>query len=184
MGDQFLTLPPDICGDSGLPAFPQNPDCTGYDQLFAEVSGIVVLPDGVDPAEDWGTVEDWGAVIDNSDAGSDKAKYLVGIGSLTELDSAQISLAGGREIRNNIHSYQLNLNVLNMDGGHILFAKKCQRNKRNFRVFIETLGGRMIGGPYGLKPYYVNAILPFQQGQKEQIQFRMNFSWAAFPNMS
>lgn len=184
MVDQFLTLPPDICGDAGLPAFPENQDCTGYDQLDAEVSGIIILPDGVDPAESWGTIAGWSAVIDNSDAGSDTAKYIAGKGSFTELDSPQISLAGGRELRNNIHSYQLNLNVLNMDGGHVQFGRKCQRNKRNFKIFIETIDGRMIGGPYGIKPYYTNATLPFSDGQKETIQFKMNFAWAAFPAIS
>ncbi len=180
---QYLSIPPDICGDSGLPEFPENQDCTSYDQAFADVCGIVIRPIGVSAPEGWGTIGGWSAVIDNADAGSDTAKYLVGSGSFTPLDSPQISLSGGRLVKNNIHTYQLRLNLFNMDGGHIQFCRKLNVNSKNYAVYIETLE-RMIGGENGLKPFYVNAEIPFNAGAKEAATILMNFSFAAFPAMS
>lgn len=170
-----MYLPPDICGDLALPNFPQIQDCTSYSQLYSEVAGVIFMPviegisfsdwlaDGLVPGN-WEDFDEW-TFGNNTDA---NAHLLIGRGSFLETDAALLTLAGGRVEENRERIMRLTLNVLNMDAGHIEWGRKLQRNARAFQFWVYTNGGRIIGGQYGMKPYFTNAIFAWQQGRENR----------------
>ena len=184
MTNAFTYLPPDVCGDVSLPAFPQGQDCTDYEQLISQVCGLIALPFGVDPASSWQSVSGWGSDVDNTDTTNQKAKYLVGIGSFLPLDSGQISLAGGRLQRNEQRTQRLILQVFNFDAGVKNFGRRLQRNQKNFSCFIETVDGRMIGGASGIKPFYVDADFEWAEQGVEKMTIKLDFAFLNLPPTS
>lgn len=177
IGNPFTALPATLCSDYGLPAFPTCQDSVSYAQLHSQIAGLVILPYGAAVPGDWTSIDDWTATIDNADAAGEKARYLVGKGSCLPNQQVQAVLSGGRLTENRERSYRLTFNVLNMDEGHAEFGRKLQNNLRNFSLWLETLGGRMVGGATGIKPYFVNADFPFNgdNGDRESMVVTMDF---------
>lgn len=179
----FTILPDTLCGATDLPALAQCQDTTTYLQLRSQVSGLLILPVGATPPDDWELESDWAGVVDNSDTTNANAKYLVGIGSFLQNGIVEVNLSGGRLIENRERFYRLTFRVLNMNDGHINFGRKLQKNVRDFDLWILTLGDRMIGGPAGMRPYYVNADFVFNEGNndREQMLIVMDFAFEQFP---
>lgn len=171
----FEAIPTTVCDQYTIPVFPTDQDCTAYDQKKSEVCGIIILPTGATPPEDWTTVSGWAGVIDNEDTTNTSARYLVGKGSFVPNSRTEISLSGGRLVESRERGYRLNFSVSNMDTGHQSFGRKLQGNQRNFAIWLQTTGDRLIGGARGLKPFYVNADFPFIQGERERIEVLMDF---------
>lgn len=173
----FDILPETLCDDFALPVFPDNQDCTTYAQKRSQVCGLIILPDGATPPDDWTMISGWAGVIDNSDTTGASARYITGVGAFLPKEVITVNLAGGRHISNADRGYTLTLSISNMDAGHMEFGRKLQRNLKNFSVWIQTVGDRLIGGDYGIKPFYVNAEFPFGQGgnDREQITVAMDF---------
>lgn len=179
----FAEIPLGICEELDMPAFATDQSCTSYPQRLAEVCGVIALPFGVAPPVDWTSMAGWAGVIDNADLTGTKARYLVGIGSHLPETEVLINLSGERleEIRD--RSYRLNYNVLNMNDGHMAFGRRLERGYKRYYVWLETLGGRLIGGPFGMAPVFVNARFPFNQGanSREVMQIVMDFFFLQFP---
>ncbi len=182
----FTILPDTLCDAFDIPALAQCQDTTTYLQLRSQVGGLLILPVGATPPDDWELQSDWASVVDNSATDNSKAKYLVGRGSFLPNGIVDINLAGGRLIENRERFYRLTFVVLNMNDGHTGFGKKLQKNIRNFDVWILTIGDRMIGGEKGLRPYYVNADFVFNEGNddREQMIVTMDFVFEQFPAMT
>lgn len=182
----FTILPDTLCGATDLPALAQCQDTTTYVQLRSQVSGILILPVGATPPDDWELESDWADVVDNSDTTNTNAKYLVGRGSFLPIGITEINLAGGRLVENRERFYRLSIVVLNMNDGHADFGRKLQKNIRNFDVWVLTLGDRMIGGEKGMRPYYVNADFLYNEGNndREQMLVVMDFTFEQFPAMT
>lgn len=177
IGNPFTVLPETLCSDYDLPVFPTCQDSVYYSQLHSQISGLVILPYGAAVPGDWTSIDDWSATIDNTDTTGEKARYLVGKGSFLPNQQVQAVLSGGRLTENRERSYRLTFSVLNMDDGHAEFGRKLQNNLRNFTMWLETLGSRMIGGATGIKPFLVNADFPFngENGDKESMVVTMDF---------
>lgn len=177
IGNPFTVLPETLCNDYDLPVFPTCQDSVYYSQLHSQISGLVILPYGASVPGDWTSIDDWAATIDNTDTTGEKARYLVGKGSFLPNQQVQAVLSGGRLTENRERSYRLTFSVLNMDDGHAEFGRKLQNNLRNFTMWLETLGSRMIGGATGIKPFLVNADFPFngENGDKESMVVTMDF---------
>ena len=182
----FTTLPITLCGADDLPAFAQCQTGSNYIQLRSQVSALLILPVGATPPDDWELESDWSGVVDNTNTDNTKVKYIVGRGSFLQNGLTEINLSGGRRIENRERFYRLTLNVLNTNDGHADFARKLQKNIRDFDVWIQTLGDRIIGGEYGMRPFYVNADFLFTEGNndREVIQIVMDFAFEHFPEMT
>lgn len=182
----FTILPDTLCDAFDLPALAQCQDTTTYLQLRSQVSGLLILPVGATPPDDWELESDWSGVVDNSVTDNTKAKYLVGRGSFLQNELNEISLSGGRYVANRERFYRLSFVVLNMNDGHADFGRKLQKNVRNFDVWLLTLGDRMIGGELGMRPWYVNADFVFngENNDREQLFITMDFVFEQFPAMT
>ena len=182
----FTTLPITLCGADDLPAFAQCQTGTSYIQLRSQVGGLLILPVGATPPTDWELESDWSDVVDNTNEDNTKAKYLVGRGSFLPNGITEVNLAGGRLIENRERFYRLTFNVVNTNDGHADFGRKLQKNIRDFDVWIQTIGDRIIGGSVGMRPVYVNAEFPFAEGNndREVIQIVMDFAFEHFPAMT
>lgn len=182
----FTILPDTICNATDLPALAQCQDTTTYVQLRSQVGGLLILPVGATPPDDWQLEADWSGVVDNTDTVNANAKYLVGRGSLLPNGVTEINLAGGRYIANRERFYRVSFIVLNMNDGHADFGRKLQKNVRDFDVWLLTIGDRIIGGEKGMRPYFVNADFIFNEGanDREQMLLIMDFVFEQFPDMT
>lgn len=184
----FTYLPDDLCAALDLPDFPADQDCTLYEQLQSEVSGLIIRPYGSLSPITWYRLQEWydEGKIDNTDPAV--AHFIPGIGSFLPNTAQTVSLANGRVEENREVSYRLLLDVKNLDGGHIAFGRSLMLNKKDFTFNIVTIGGtyeRVIGGSYGLNPTYVNAVFPFNSGpeSRETMQLTIDTEFLQFPAM-
>lgn len=182
----FTVLPITLCDATDLPAFAQCQDTTTYLQYRSQVGGLLILPVGATPPDDWENESDWSGVVDNSDTTNTNAKYLVGRGSFLPNSQTDINLSGGRLLEVRERFYRLVFTVLNMNDGHADFGRKLQKNVRNFDVWIQTIGDRIIGGSTGMRPIFVNADFYFNEGEadREQMIIVMDFAFGQFPDMT
>jgi len=159
----FTNISSDFCAEMDLPDFPEIQDCISYTQRRSEVSGLFIIPTGVVISPTFfNLISYWRGLVDNTDP--TKVHYLSGIGSFLPGAKSPVSLAGGRVEENRERRQSLLFNVLNMDADHILFARQLQRNKKDFRFVLYTVGGRVIGGKNGLRPMFVDSDIPFASG--------------------
>jgi hypothetical protein len=158
------------------------------------VCGVIIRPTGATWPGTWNDFDSWfdDGHIDNTD--STFAHFVAGLGSFLPLSQTEATLAGGRLVENREFVYRLTLNVPYIDDGHVSFARQLQRNKKDFTVYIVTIGGvvagvekhRIVGGDEGIQPFYVNASIPFNQGKtaRESIQMIFDVEFLEIPEMS
>lgn len=175
----FTYLPPGLCDDMPLPVFPMDTDCIAYDQERSEVCGLIVVPgfSGLAP-DDWQDIAQW-EILNNNET---SPHYIPGIGTFLPAEKSNVILAGGRVEENREHRYRLSLTVKNMHDGHADFARSLMANKKDFAFFLHTMGDRVIGGPEGMNPVFVDAEFPFGSGEStEQITIIIDTEFIAFP---
>jgi len=170
------------CGgcNIALPAFATDPDCVAYTQKRSQVTSLIVFPWLATKPTDWTVPGDWAGLIDNTNTDDTKAKKIVGIGSFVRASSTDLVLASERRRVIFDRVYELRFRVLNMLDGHITFAKKLQCDFKNYEIFLETVGGRLLGQEGGIRPFFVDAFIPFE-GENISLeyieivmQFRLN----------
>ncbi len=174
------------CGgcDISLPVFTGDPDCITYEQLKSQVCSIIVFPWLADKPDDWTDPDDWDGLIDNTNSNDTKAKKLKGIGSFLRIEQNDVSVANRRRLFVTDRVYELRMRVLDMHTGHVDFIRKLQCDFKNFDVYIETVGGRLIGGESGLQPFYVDGFFNFESDSesKEFMEVVMWFKIGKFPD--
>lgn len=177
----FTYIPDDVCDGFPLPAFPVLQDCVSYSQLHSEVSGLVIFPFGAVKPFDWTSWTGWEANIDNED--DTKAHHVAGIGSFLPVEKSTVSLAGGRVVENRERGSRLSFSVLNMNHFHTVFARQCQRNKRDFVFWIRTASNRVIGGISGMRPIFTDADFLFNSGPdaRESFTITIETEFLEFP---
>lgn len=182
----YTILPITLCGADDLPGFAACQKEPHYTQLRSQVCGLLILPVGATPPDDWELEADWADTVDNTNTDNTKAKYLVGRGSFLQSSVTEVNLSGARLIENREQVYRLTFNVVNTNDGHADFARKLQKNVRDFDVWLQTLGDRIIGGSEGMRPIYVGAAFLFNEGNddREVIQVVMDFMLDHFPDMT
>lgn len=168
---------PGICDDFSLAAFCIDQSGGAYIQRSSQVCALIVLPPTATPPSNWATISGWSGVIDNGDLSGQKGRYLAGIGSFLPFAQNDVILSGGRYEEVQDSQYQLKFSVTDMHPGHVSFGRQLERNWTDFFVWLETLGGRLIGGPNGMSPHLVGAKFPFDSGSAstERIDISMNF---------
>lgn len=153
MKNAFTILPYDVCGETTIEAFPDDQDCTNYNVLHSQICGLIIVPVGANKPTNWQTLAGWSGVIDNGDQTGTKGRYLAGIGSLLPAGKKTVELGGGRREIHTDRRYRLTLSVNNYAPGHIAFTRMLEGGYRNFDCWMETLGGRIIGGAEGVRPF-------------------------------
>lgn len=182
-GNPFYVVGHELCDDM----LPQVPTCqhgTHYSQLRSQVQGLILLPIGGERPTDWQIQSGWDGVINNGDTSGQKGKYIAVSGSFVEAQATEVSLSGGRAVETRARLYRLAVSTPNLNAGHINIARLFQKNVRFFDVWFETVGGRLIGGEKGLRPFFVNAVIPFGGGNddRERIEYTLEFHLNRFPD--
>ncbi len=180
----FTHLPTGLCDDMPLPDFPKEQDCTSYGQELSEVCGLIVVPEGLEPPNNWHDFDEWYGLFANkiNNTNPAKAHYIVGKGSFLPTEKSIMTLAGGRVQENRERTYRLEMSVLNMDPGHVSFARQLMSNKKDFTFFLHTVSDKVIGIDGGLMPVYVDADVPFaSEGATERISLTIDTDFFSFP---
>lgn len=164
----FTTLPVTQCGNVDIPALPVCQDGIAYRQKRSQIGGLILLPIGADRPSDWTDAASWLEIIDNTDTTNTAAKYLVGRGSFALSQQVELNLASGRYVANRERAYRLAFNVANMNDAHTEFGRKLQNNIRAFDFWVQTIDDRIIGGEFGMRPFFVNADFPFAEGNNDR----------------
>lgn len=133
-----------------LPSLGLNGGCTSAKMWRSEISGAYIVPNRAGMPSDWLTAPGWDGVINNEGLTLDSGRYLVGIGEFVPLEFDPAILAGGRAEVNLPRKWQLNLTVRDLSESHLALADKMARGWHEFRFWLETIDGRLIGGPTGL----------------------------------
>ena len=182
----FTVLPDTVCNDWTIPAIATCQDGTTYTQRRSQVYGLLMLPVGASSPGSWENAADWENTIDNTNTDDTKAKYLVGIGSFLPDALNEVVLAGGRMVENRERTYRLNMAVLNIDDGHNDLCRKLQLNARRFDFWLITVGNRLIGGPYGMRPIRVNAdfVLAAENDAREVWNITITTAFLQYPPMT
>lgn len=161
----FSDIPLDLCGDSGIPEFPQEQFCTAYAQKKSEISGLIIRPNGasIPPGLSYLDWANWGTYIDNTDPA--KVHLLGGVGTFLPTEKTTVSLAGGRVEEVRERKQRLTFAVTNMSGGHIVFAKKLQNGYKEFAFYLLTTEDQLLLPNNGFRPVFVDADFVFDSGQ-------------------
>jgi len=173
----FTYLPDTACDDFSLAAFPTCQTDVKFPQLRSQVCGIIVAPVGATLPGDVTDMDEWLAAVDNTNTDGTKARYLTGFGSFLPSESVVVDLAGGRYRAVRDRGYRLTFNVVNMDDGHQDFGRKLENGYRKFDMWIETLGGRVIGGSAGMRPFFTDAKFLFggDANARETLEITVDF---------
>jgi hypothetical protein len=160
-------------GDFTLPTFSIDQNCIDYDQALSQVCGFYLVPDGATKASNWASAASWEDVVENDDITMTKPRYLTGIGSFLPTGKEDVTLSSGRWKEYAERSYQLDFEVLNTHPGHVELMRRFETGWRQWKAWIETVGGRIIGGPDGLKPFIPDGQFPFAKGPTDRERLRL-----------
>ncbi len=183
----FSALPASACDTLDLPTIPTCQLGTAYGRMPTQVKALIfVRPNGNRPS-DWSSANGWADVVNNSSTSADYGRYMAGIGSFLPVETTKANLSGGRHELNRERVYQLRFRSLNTTAngsGHVSMLRQIENNFREYDIWIETIGGRIIGGENGLRPISADAAMPFAEAaeSREYVDFTFNFTFYQFPD--
>lgn len=172
----FSVACPTDCSALTLPALVVDQDCTAYELIESQVSGVFLVPDDREGPTDWTQAAGWTVVLNNSMVG--EAKYLVGIGGVAEAEKETVELPKGRD-RTVRRDYTLTLRVTNLQDIQYEFLRALQCGDTSFHFWIETTGGHLFGGPVGIRPSSVDADLPLGSERTSLEEGVVTIRWTA-----
>lgn len=167
---------PDDCADVNLlPALSAaNQDCTGYTQTLSQVCDLYILPsDTGDIFDNWDTepivnaTSGAGVGVDNTNADNTKAKWLVGIGGVSESEET-ITEYPKLQKKVTERLYTLTFRVFNLVAAQYNFLRKLQCGDTSFTFYYGDLGGWIYGIAGGLVPNSVDVDFPHGGGNTDK----------------
>jgi len=165
----------DACTDITLPAIESNQHCVLQPRL-SQVVGLLILPCGVAGPNDWTQQTDMEGLVDNTVSDNSAAKWLIGKGGVNDPEPVEVSVGKvDTVIARRIYSMEFELSVA--PDTHYTFIQKLQRQYNNFNFWFGTLGGRVIGGPKGIKAKYLDAFVRYGAGEEDTEIGIINLEW-------
>ena len=165
------------CVQSTFPVLPVDVDCIPTPAL-SQVAGIVIMPIAAGGPADWTDAISFLDSIDNSDTRDLKGKYFLGVGEIPEAEDITVTLGRGN-IKVVRRRYSLLFSPAWFDDVHYAFFRKLQRGRLNFRFWVATYGGRLLGGPNGIMPSFVTAKMVYGRGNDDREVVNLNLQWFA-----
>ena len=173
MTNFFLTR----CTQSAFPVLPGDVDCIPTPAL-SQIAGLIIMPVAAGSPATWTDATSFLNVIDNSDANNKKGKYFLGVGDIPEPEDITVNL--GRDVVKIVRRrHTLNFSPAWFDDIHYTFFRKIQAGKIDFRFWIATYGGRLLGGPYGIMPNFINAKMAYGRANEDREIVNLTFQWYA-----
>lgn len=165
------------CIQSAFPVLPVNVDCIPTPAL-SQIAGVIIMPIAAGSPGDWTDATSFLNAIDNSDTNDQKGKYFLGVGEIPEPDDITVTL-GRSNVKVVRRRYNLLFSPAWYDDIHYAFFRKMQQGRLNFRFWIATYGGRLLGGPYGLMPSFVNAKMAYGRANEDREIVNLTLQWYA-----
>ena len=164
--NSFLTCPD--CGDDfSLGVIDVDQDCTLYEQKYSQPCGFIILPDEAPLPADWTSAASWATVLDNNIVGTSKGKYIVGEGEIQAPDG-DLTEYPKRRRRVTSREYTADLAVKNLSDAQYELLRQLQCGWVGFRVWIETVGERLLGGPNGIDPDTITVAFLYSGGRNDK----------------
>jgi len=163
------------CEQSVFPALPEDIDCS-YTPRDSQIVGLVMLPLGASLPTDWTSAAAFVAAIDNTETAGRKGKYFIGMGDVPESADIIVPLGRGHQhIAGRV--WTLNFAPGMATEGQYNFLRTLQRQHRQFRFWFATMGGRVLGGPQGIKPSFVTAKTLYGGGREDLEAAKIVINW-------
>lgn len=163
------------CGRDTFLELPLPGDCAGYGSpLFSQIGAILFLEGRAVPTL-WNDSSTWGSLIQGTGSG----RYLRVTGALPK--PAENRGTVGRPTNGSLiithRKYTASL-APDLGCPEVAdFVRGLQKNWRGWRFWLSTAGGRLIGGPNGIKPAYINAGLAYPGGRDSLEEAYMDIEW-------
>lgn len=125
----------------------------------------------VKPA-DWESAANWASVLANT--GNDKIRFLNVIGDIAEPEQPIVTLSGGRE-KAGMKTFTLNADVDEFNDTNHTAMRKLECGFTGF-FWYGTKGGKLFGGPKGIKATVVKAFTPHERGDAYQ-KISLQIKW-------
>ena len=126
----------------------------------------------------WASAEAFLEALDNTDTTGAKGKYFLGIGNIDEPADVTVPLGRAHE-HIALRKWSLNFAPEIGYSAQYAFLQSLQRSRRNFRFWFATMGGRLIGGPQGIRPEFVTAKAVYGGGNDDLEAGRIVLRWSA-----
>lgn len=164
------------CGRLYLSSLPLQ-DCVITPRL-SQVCGVIVSPFGVALPTDWTSKAAVLATIDNDVSDNSAAKYLPGVGGIEEPNEITPT-TGKDERRVSRRLFTLSMEVPTGDDERYEFLRELQTGWRAWRFWFDTVGGRLIGGQYGIVPDFLSVAFPYGGGVDDVEKGVLRVEWFA-----
>lgn len=164
------------CGSGALLELPLPGGCeTGGPPLFSQVGAALFLPGAMAPA-------DWTGGYSEYSLGN-AGRYLPVKGALPRGEPIRgtVGRATNGSLIITVRKYTVSLEYAEGCNEGLEFLRGLQGNWRGFRFWLVTDGGRLIGGPLGIKPAYVDAGVAYPSGRGSFEAGYLEIEWYA-PN--
>jgi hypothetical protein len=145
---------------------------------LSQVAGLVILPVGAPLPTSWTNANAWGNVLDNAATDDLTGRYFICTGEITEPVDINVRLGRGH-LQTARRRYELTAFPSFFDDTGYAFLRNLQRSNRGFRLWVATLGGRLLGGATGLKPHFITAKMIYPGGVEDREQAKVAIQWYA-----
>jgi hypothetical protein len=146
-----------------FPAISEEQNCT-FDLEFSQVSGLILIPDGAPLPDDWTDRASWSGIVNNSNETNDAGKYISGEGGVDVPEKDLLEYPKRIEkVGKRVYAISFEVDNLSDESYGLLNGLQC--GPTNFAVWIETVGGRLFGGPTGISPYFLDVDFPLEPGK-------------------
>lgn len=163
------------CEQSVLAGLPADIDCS-YVPRASQLAGMVILPLGAPLPTDWTSADEFLSVIDNTELYGRKGKYFIGIGDIAEAEDIIVPL--GRAHRHiAARRWTANFAPGIALPSQYKFLRKLQTAPRNMRVWFATMGGRLLGGPQGIRLEFLTAKTLYGGGSEDLEAAKITAQW-------
>lgn len=165
------------CEQSVLPVLPDDIDCS-FVPRHSQLAGLVMLPLGAPLPTNWANAEAFLSVIDNTEAEGRAGKYFLGVGDMPEAEDIIVTLGRAhREIA--ARRWTVNFAPGIAVASQYAFLRRLQVAPRNMRVWLATMGGRLLGGPEGIRPEYITAKTLYGGATEDLEAAKIILQWTA-----
>ena len=163
--NQWLDCPTDCDSSALLPAISQEQDCTNYPIENSQIYALYLFPDGATLPSPWSTSAGWEGVLQNpvNTPGVPVGKWLAGFGGIPESDT-QVVVYPKRRLRVSKRTFTLEFEVRNMSLAQYEFMRALQCGDVDFVFWVQTVAGKLYGGPDGMRPLSIRVSMPLGIG--------------------
>jgi len=165
------------CGRDTLLPLPLPGDCAGRGAAaYSQIGAVIILPGNTRPSQ-WDDASSYGPLISGDGAG----RYVHVTGEIPRPTPNRGVL--GRQTNGSLilthRAYTLDASVDLGCPEAETFLRGLQKNWKGWRFWAVTAGGKLIGGPSGIKPKFVDAGLFYPGGRDDIEQGYLLIEWFA-----